>query len=181
MCQKIASCGMAMFAVMASASVFAAEDAGFYLGAGVGEARNTVAEAGFDGNDTAFKVIVGYAFNKYFATELAYVDAGTAEDDIGPFNVQIEASGVIASLVGTIPIGENFGLFAKAGVAFSDAEQTIRQGNLRETESDSESDFAYALGAALNFGRFALRAEYEEVVVSDGRFDALFVSALFKF
>ena len=58
----------------------AQESAGAYLGASVGEASNEVGE--FKGSDTAFKLTAGYAFNRYFGIELAYIDAGTQADTV---------------------------------------------------------------------------------------------------
>ena len=158
-----------------------AQESGFYVGAGVGEATDEISDVGFKDSDTAFKVFAGYAVNKYFAAELAYVDAGTFEDNLGSLNVQLSPTGVIASLVGSLPLGESFSLFGKLGYAFSETDQTIRQGNFRDTDGESSEDFAYAAGAALHFGKFTLRAEYEVVDVSGGDFDAVFVNALFKF
>jgi OmpA-OmpF porin, OOP family len=172
---------LAFLAVSGVATSAQAQESGFYVGASVGEATDEISDVGFKDSDTAFKVFGGYAFNKYFGVELAYIDAGTFEDDLGPINVQLDASGVIASLVGSLPLGENISLFGKLGVAFSETDQTLRQGSFRASESESSEDLAYSAGGAVHLGKFTLRAEYEVVDVSDADFNAVFVSALFKF
>src|SRR5687767_1974853 len=79
-----------------------AEDhSGFYLGGSIGEATNESDE--FKGSDTAFKLTGGYAFNRYFGIEVAYVDAGTQDDTIGPVRVESESSGIIASALVRLP------------------------------------------------------------------------------
>src|SRR5262245_20589943 len=90
----------------ASVAANAADESGFYLGAGVGQATNKADEIGFDESDTAFKIFAGYSFNKYFATELAYVDAGSPSQRIGNANVEISSSGLLASLIGSVPLGD---------------------------------------------------------------------------
>jgi opacity protein-like surface antigen len=70
-------------ALLAASPAFAADDSGFYVGAGIGEFGLELDHSDlirFDGSDTAFKVLGGYQLMKYFAVELEYIDAGEAED-----------------------------------------------------------------------------------------------------
>ena len=62
-----------------------AEETGFYLGAGAGLAHEGF--TGFRGDDTAFKLLAGYSFNKYLSVETVYVDGGTQKDDVNGFDV----------------------------------------------------------------------------------------------
>src|SRR5262245_56227776 len=144
MCKRMLSCGIAILALTACADVCADDESGFYVGLSIGDATTRNSEVDFDGSDTAFKVLAGYAFNRYLAAEAAYVEAGTAEDDVGNLKVQFESSGVIASLVGSVPIGEHFSFFAKAGYAFYQTDQVVRLGNQREADSENGDDFAYS-------------------------------------
>jgi opacity protein-like surface antigen len=136
--------GFAIIGVNLAITAHAAEDSGLYLGAGIGEA--TIESGEFDESDTAFKVFGGYAFNRYFSAELAYVDAGTQEGRIGDIQVANESNGIIASALASLPIGEVFSLYAKLGYAFYDSETTFRLGDLQETESESDEDLTYGIG-----------------------------------
>ena len=49
-----------------------ADNSGFYLGAGVGEA--TQSNRVFHGADTSFRWLAGYSFSRYFAAEAGFID-----------------------------------------------------------------------------------------------------------
>lgn len=158
----------------------AQESSGFYLGGSIGEATNETDE--FKGSDTAFKLAAGYAFNDYLGIELAYVDAGTQEDTVGLVEIENESSGVIASALLRLPLGETFAVFGKLGYAFYDSEATGRLGDLRERESDSDEDLAYGVGLELAlWSSFKLRAEYEAVDVSAGDFEIVSIGVTYGF
>lgn len=166
--------------VGAAFGTHADEQSGFYLGASVGQATNEVGD--FKGSDFAFKLSGGYAFNEYFGLEVAYVDAGTPDDTVGLVDVETEPSGVIASALLRLPLGETFAMFGKAGYAFYDSETTARLGNQSERESDSDSDFAYGIGIDLAIsGGLKFRAEYAAVDVSEGDFQIVTAGVVYKF
>jgi OmpA-OmpF porin, OOP family len=180
MFRKSLMSGFVIIAGLVVMPTHAADDAGFYIGAGIGEANNKSGE--FDGSDTAFQIFGGYSFNEHFALELTYVDAGTQDDRIGEVEVTNESSGVIVSALGAVPIGPIVSLYGKVGYAFYDADATFRLGNLQERESDSDEDPAYGVGVELAILRgLRLRAEYEIVDVSDGDFDIVTVNATYRF
>jgi len=164
----------------AAPGTHADETSGFYLGTSIGEARNESGE--FNGSDIAFKVSGGYAFNQYFGIEAAYVDTGTQQDTLDGVKVQIESSGVIASALLRLPLGETFSTFGKIGYAFYDSETTSRLGNLSARESGSDEDLAYSVGIELaGADALSFRAEYEVVDVSEGDFQIVSVGAVYKF
>jgi OmpA-OmpF porin, OOP family len=172
--------GFVIISACAIAPTRAADDAGFYVGAGIGEAQNDSGE--FDGSDTAFQVFGGYAVNKYFAVEVAYVDAGTQDDRIGDIEIENESSGVIVAGLASIPIGSVFSLYGKLGYAFYDAEATARLGDLQESERDSDQDAVYGVGVELAVLRgLRIRAQYEMVDVSDGDFRVATINATYRF
>jgi OOP family OmpA-OmpF porin len=181
MLRKSLVTGFVIFTAFANATTHAADDdSGFYVGAGVGEANNKSGE--FDGSDTALQVFGGYAFNKHFALELAYLDAGTQDDRIGDVEVTNESSGILVSALGAVPIGPVVSLYGKVGYAFYDATATFRSGSLEETESGSDERPVYGIGVELAVLRgLRFRAEYEIVDVSDGDFEIVTVSATYRF
>ncbi|HEU5282508.1 MAG TPA: outer membrane beta-barrel protein, partial [Burkholderiales bacterium] len=65
------------------APAFAQDEAGFYVGGGIGQSELKDACDGdgltvtdCDDTDTAWKLFAGYWFNKYFAVEGGYIDFG---------------------------------------------------------------------------------------------------------
>jgi OOP family OmpA-OmpF porin len=166
--------------LIVSLNVHANEDAGFYLGASIGEATDKVEE--FEDSGTSFKILAGYAFNRYFATELAYVDAGKLEDRIGEIEATVESTGVLAAVLGKVPLGAYFAVFGKLGYAFYDEEVSLRLGDLQASETKSDEDLLYGVGVELNLGqRFKLRTEYEIVDVSDADFDIVSLGGTLRF
>src|SRR3546814_1380705 len=73
----------ALFAALVGAATFgaqAAEEPGFYLGAGAGQ--SFVDETGYDDEDTAFSAFGGYQFNQWFGLEAGYADLGELEPGV---------------------------------------------------------------------------------------------------
>jgi OOP family OmpA-OmpF porin len=82
-----------------------------------------------DDSDTAAQIFVGYKFNPWIALEIGYQDLGEANThyDLAPINSpqgkppsvdgRYRASDVNATVVGTLPINDQFELLARAGVS----------------------------------------------------------------
>ena len=178
----IAVLGLSALSAAASA---ADANPGFYIGAGVGEARIDVDDIDFDESDTAFKLFGGYRFNDYFSIELAYFDGGTAEEDRldVPANLEIESTGVNVSAMVTAPFGENFSLFGKLGYASLDFEVAANVfGQRIELDDDTEEEVSFGAGAAYKINDyFSLRAEYEAFDLDDADAGLATISAVFRF
>lgn len=184
--------GMSVFAALALTAAMAAqadEQPGFYMGAGFGS--TSIDDDGFDGidfddSDTGFKVFGGYSFNQYFAVEASYFDFGEASgnfDDFGDtVNFDVGVSGLNASAVGTLPVGDMFSLFAKVGFASYDIDVHVEiPGVGSGSDSESESDMTYGVGGQLSFGQFGVRLEYEAIQVDDGDANMLSLGGVFRF
>jgi OmpA-OmpF porin, OOP family len=171
--------GLAALSLASSVTAHAEEAPGFYAGASFGQASIEIDDAGFDGSDTAFKIFGGYGFNPYFAVELGWFNGGTADERFGPFVVEVEMSGLVASAVGRLPVGDAFTLFGKLGFASYDAEVSA---NGFGGDDTSDEDLAYGIGGQFQLGQaFGLRAEYEIVDVSDANFNMFSVGGLYRF
>jgi OOP family OmpA-OmpF porin len=158
-------------ALLASAPAFAADDSGFYVGAGVGDFGVEI--GAFDDSDIGFKVFGGYQFMKYLGAELEYIDGGTAED----FGLKVDVSGFNLSAMGILPVGEKFNVFAKLGMIFWDADLS---GAARG--SDSGEDFSWGVGAGYDFtDQFGARLEYQGFEIEDADGDMISLSASWKF
>jgi len=160
-------------AVLAGAGTASAAESGLYLGALAGKASFEYKdfeddfEDNFKGDDTGYKLFLGYRFGSFVAAEVGYVDLGSAEDTVLGVDVGLETTAWDASVLGILPIGP-FDLFAKAGVISWDAEfDAAFDGVSFGSLSDSGTDMAYGVGAAMNFGALAVRLEYERFDIAD--------------
>ena len=107
------------------------------------------------------------------------MDLGRSDSSIGTQNFEIETSGFVARIEGTLPLAF-FELFATAGIMFSSVEA-----NLGGTEvfDESDEDPVYSVGAGFEIAeRLVLRLEYEIIDVE--AFDdaeALWFTAAWRF
>src|SRR3546814_8288271 len=103
----------ALFAALVGAATFgaqAAEEPGFYLGAGAGQ--SFVDETGYDDEDTAFSAFGGYQFTQWFGLEAGYADLG----ELGPAVAEqsLETSSAYFTASGQRPFPDKFSAYAKA-------------------------------------------------------------------
>jgi OOP family OmpA-OmpF porin len=188
--------GLTAFAALALTAAMAAQadvQPGFYAGASIGTTKLTddgLESSAFDvdDSDTGFKIFGGYSFNNNFAVELSYFDLGEVSgvlDDpfFGDIAFDVGVSGFNASVVGRLPVAETFALFGKLGFASYDLEaHATVSGFGSGSDSSSESDLTYGVGAALSVGpQWELRAEYEAINVDDGDANMISVGAMYRF
>jgi len=176
-CKLIAACVLAALGATATAR---ADDSGFYLGAGIGEARQSA--EGFDGSDSTFRLFGGYAFNPYLAVEGGYVDGGEQTDTQGSLRVAVKSDGFFVAGLAKLPLGKYVAPYLKVGLVSYDSTATVSSGNVSVSESESNSDLLYGVGLEFKLGdHFRLRAEYEQIDVSDADFDIISLAAAYKF
>jgi Outer membrane protein beta-barrel domain len=161
-------------AAFAAASAAQAQDneSGIYAGAGVGSFDVQIDDFDdvdatldrYDSDDTAWKAFVGWRVSPYLAFEAAYVNLGSPDDEIIPgTDLTLETDGFAPYIVGTIPIGDWFELFAKAGYYWYDTEARISTAVGSVSEDESDSTFTWSAGAGVNvFERVNIRLEYEQ-------------------
>jgi OOP family OmpA-OmpF porin len=135
---------------------------GFYLGAGISQARFDDDEFDFgaiDDEEDTWKLVGGYRVNEHLALEGSYIDFGdaAAPSGLGLNPVAAEAKGFAVQAVGMLPV-PYVDLFAKAGLARMDGE--ARGGNV--LARDKTTEFTYGAGAQWRWKNLALRAEYEK-------------------
>jgi OOP family OmpA-OmpF porin len=156
--------------IVASGSVLA--QAGPYLGGALGQSTlkewcdtggsTSATLAACEDTDTGWKLLGGYRFNRYLAAEASYIDWGevTATVRSGTQTVGVKASqhsyGLAA--VGTLPMGERFEVFGKAGFLLTEQETTATR-----TVNRDDTEFHYGLGVKYPFTRnWAVRGEWEK-------------------
>jgi OmpA-OmpF porin, OOP family len=189
-----ASGTLGLVALAVIASPFAtADDAGWYVGANVGQSRAKIDDeritgsllgAGLtttsiidDNRDTGYKLYGGYQFNKNFAVEGGYFDLGkfgyTATTvPAGTLTGNIKLKGLNLDLVGILPITEKFSAFGRAGVNYAEARDSfVGTGAVQVTNPNpSKRDTNYKVGLGLQYAftdSLAMRAEVERYRIND--------------
>lgn len=158
----------ALMTAFIAAPAIAAES---YFGLSAGQNK-----ANFSGvkASTAYSLFGGYSFTDYIAGELAYVDFGSADRDGGG---TVKGYAVSLDAVGSLPLGRDFSLFAKLGLAETRMEPS-------GAGSETKDDWTYGLGAQYNASRnVGVRLGYDNYRVGSDTSDSALWSlgVLFKF
>lgn len=168
---------------------------GFYIGASAGQSKSKltgVFDAGTfstatygvpglftrsqDDSDTAYKLNLGYQFNKHFAIETSYVNSGkfnvrytgvgAAAGDSESLDYKVDAWTVAG--VGILPVTDQFSVFGKLGVAASrvktnDVINIVSQGDVGSSaENKTRTTALYGVGVKYDVSKnIAVRGEYE--------------------
>jgi OmpA-OmpF porin, OOP family len=150
--------------LLASGGVLA--QAGPYLGGALGQSKfkewcdtggSPVTLASCEDTDTSWRVLGGYRFNRYVGVEATYVDWGEVTASTNTARVSAKQNSYGLAAVGTLPLGERFELFGKAGFLNTEQETTSTR-----TVTRDETELHYGLGVKYAFTRnWALRGEWE--------------------
>lgn len=137
----------------AQAQLSSAPSTPYYLGGSLGSSSWRGQVNGVDGSDggSSYKVYGGYQFTPNYALELSSVRLGYQRDGAGN---QAFARGYSVDGVGLLPLGNNFSLLGRVGLADM---KTL-------TTAGSDHGLALKVGAGVQYQlnpRTALRAEWE--------------------
>jgi len=157
--------GIGIWLALAAPPGAFAQDAGFYLGGALGQAKFTEwcvpapTVLSCDDKDSAWKLFGGYRFNRHVAVEGTYVDWGTATGTVaGVGSVSAEQTSMGIAAVGSLDLGSQFSVFGKAGFLMTEQETPASS-----TPERDETEFHYGLGARFHFTPgWAARAEWEK-------------------
>ena len=157
-------CGVATLAtLLLTPAAFA--DSGFMIGASIGES-NVTDELNLDDDKVAYKAMFGYIFDLPVVdvgVELAYIDFGAGQDNLGPVATKVDAT----ALTGFGTVGVDFGLFGFFGkVGYTSWDLKASAAGLGSVSADG-TDLAYGLGMRLNFSSVEARLEYEQFDIED--------------
>ena len=159
-----------------------------------------------DDGSLAWGVGLGYRINRYFAGEVEFADFGTTDvhehysvPNAGPIPFPTEfdlaysskITGPVLSVLGTLPLGQNFEVFLRGGALFANREYSVG-GPL--VLGGPEQNFASTVwlagaGATWSFAqRWGVRVEYqksgslEKTLATGGtRVERISLSAIFRF
>jgi OmpA-OmpF porin, OOP family len=170
-----------------------ADDGGWYLGFNAGQSRakiddsriaddlaiNGFATTSIDNEEHkfSFKSFGGYEFNRYFALESGIFDLGQfgfRADTLpaGSLHGDTKIVGVNFDAVGSLPIGDKFSLFARAGGIYERSKDSFAgSGAVAVLDSSPHrryGDYKYGAGAQYDFTRFlGMRLEAERYRIDD--------------
>jgi opacity protein-like surface antigen len=141
-----------------------AADNGVYIGAALGQSEQALRESSINLKDQAlgFKAFVGVRPIDLLAVELNYIDFGSASNAGAEADTRAGALFLVGYLPLPLPLLDVYG---KAGAA----AWKIDASNPVVSLSESDSSFAWGAGAALHFGSFGVRLEYEKFNSSGNR------------
>jgi OOP family OmpA-OmpF porin len=188
---------------LASAMAFVgpafAQDTGFYLGGALGQTSvdlDCTGTTSCDDEDSSWRIFGGYQFNKHLALEFGYADLGesTASVSVPPFIATgtLEATVWDLVAVGSLPIADRFSIFGKIGLYRADTDFSVTVPGLGSaSESDSNTDLTYGVGARYDFTRnLGVRLEWQRYQDVGGEFfgetaesdvDVISVAVIWKF
>jgi OOP family OmpA-OmpF porin len=197
-------------AVVAAAGLAAAllggaawsQDAGIYVGASIGQSKAKEfcddPPGGFscDDNDTAWKVLAGYQFNRHLGAEAGYTDLGEfgASGVLGGVSVTGTVGVTAFELVGvgSFPVMDRFSLYGKLGFYRAETEQnvtgTLGTVTITENTTEKNTDLTFAFGARFDITRnLGIRAEWQRYLdvggddVGEDDVDLLSVGLIYRF
>ncbi|MEW6763678.1 MAG: porin family protein [Pseudomonadota bacterium] len=101
--------------LIVSSAAFAGQPDSFYAGVDAGATR---ASNAWDGSKTSYGVFAGYKLNESFAVEAGYRRLAKHK----AYNARGTVDQTAVSLVASMPVGESFSVFGRAGVSVTDEE-----------------------------------------------------------
>ena len=124
-----------------------------------------------DDVDVGYSLTAGYRINRYLAAEVSYTDFGEYQRlerySFGTVNYEIGVRGPSVAVLGTLPLNEQFELYARGGVLFADQEVSFDVISSSPGTSAPDRDFSDEViiaGAGLEWAfapRWAARLEYQ--------------------
>ena len=152
-------------------------DNGIYIGAGYAQSDYGLQDpdlAGFDDEDSGFKVLAGWRVIDNFGVEVNYIDHG---DALVPPDTRLGAETISGFAVGYIDFPA-IDLFAKAGATSWQVDAVTGGTDLDE----DDLDFAWGVGIQARIWSLGARLEYEQFpIVGDEKLDTISLSLTYTF
>lgn len=169
-----------------------AQDAKFYAGGHIGQASaksacDNLAGTGIscDDEDTAWRALVGYQFNRHFAAEFAYTDLGEVTASFANLRETVKSSAFEIVGVGMFPVADRLSIYGKLGIYRAETEDET---NFGFSAKEKNTDLTFGFGVRYDFtSLIAARAEwqrYQDVGggdIGESDVDVISLGVLFKF
>lgn len=183
---------MLLVAASLLAIPFAAQAQSSYVGLGAGQAKYKLDDSEFtnvsrDEKDSAYKIFGGYQFTKNWGLEVGYADLGKLRNvyNVSGVNVTLDGKSHVFYVAGTgtLPVGDNFSLFAKLGATRAHTSATASAAGLTLNESGNKGSYVAGIGAEYSFTKnVGLAFEYEDFnkVADDAKANMWSLSVRYK-
>jgi opacity protein-like surface antigen len=134
-----------------------------YLDLGVGRAEYSLSNGlgGFnsDKRDSSYSLRAGSYVNNMFGMDAGYTDFG----DINRGGGRTQANGLNLSLIGKLPLSEQFNILGKVGTTYSRTEVSASPVSGLASGKESGFGLSYGLGVEFNFTpQWSAVMQYEE-------------------
>jgi hypothetical protein len=155
---------LALALVTATAAAHAGETRGLEFGLGVTRNDFTLDRDSFGvalkDRTTGYSALFGYRFMPQLAVEGHYFDGGKAEWSVPGVRLSLKSKAYGASVLGTLPVGESFGIFARAGYLHGELETRASiDGDLFGEDTNDNKPF-YGVGVRTMMEGAQVRLEY---------------------
>jgi OOP family OmpA-OmpF porin len=144
----------------------AGRDSGWYLGGSIGQSAVDIEGCGgvvnCDDKDTAWRILGGYQLNRNIAVELGFHQFGDASQTFPGGQVAFEANAIEIVGLGSLPLGNNFAIYGKAGFYRGETKATGSNFSGAIDLKETNTDLTYGLGARYDFNpKLGIRAEWQ--------------------
>lgn len=119
-----------------ASQVQAQENWGFHPYAGANYGFHKSGDGDYDEERDLWEVYGGIGFNDWFGVEANYANLGNMSTEM----VDVDIKGWGLAAIGNLPITDSFGLYAKIGQFFYDADLDIELDDLDETNWSTDGD-----------------------------------------
>lgn len=152
-----------------------AQEGRWYIGGAVGQ--SDLDQNGFD-EETGWRLYGGYKFVPFVAAEVGYTYLGDFNSNRS--NGSVEIDGMETSIIGMLPLMDNFALLGKIGAYWWDS--TI-DGTLLSLNEDDDVDLTYGIGAEFRvYNQMGIRASWDRYnEVADSDVDLISIGVNFSF
>jgi OmpA-OmpF porin, OOP family len=111
---------------------------------------------------TGYSALVGYRFMPQLAVEGHYFDGGEAEWSVPGVRLSLKSKAYGASVLGTLPIGDSFGIFGRVGYLHGELETRASiDGDLFGEDTKDNKAF-YGIGIRTMMEGAQVRLEYNK-------------------
>lgn len=169
-------------AILGASSMTAMADSGALVGFSAGRSEAKMDEFGIKGHATAWEVFGGWEFNRYLAIEAGYIDGGKPKDGAEGVVLEQDISAFQASLTASLPLGEHFGVYGRAGVLHwkSDQELRVDGETIAQQDLDGDDPF-YGVGLTGTVEGALIRLEYRMADIDDSDLSLLSLGIAWRF
>ena len=182
---QLSKAALAAATILALLPLTAAAEGGLYIGGSIGSASLNEDFDGFDVDtgSTAFRLIIGWQFNDYFSLEGGYHKFGTFTQDVDSGNelvrISLKADGFVLGATGTVPLGDKFSFYGRAGSFFWDGDAEI---NSVSQATPEDTNLYMGIGAKFALSdRVSLLGDWTRYELEDTSSNVLSLGFSFSF